>query len=123
SNDLAAKKDDGSLLKIADKWLERISKLPPYITQNNDQKKMWQRAIEGITVAVEKMLKSYPDGDKVNDGLERLVAVQREMLKWQVTDAAKGEAYFRKLMNEAGTPELKAKLLFALGAFIQEADP
>ena len=123
SNNLEKKRGDGSLLKIADKWLERLSKLPPRVVQNPEQKQVWQRSVEGITVAVEKMIKSYPNGEKVSDGLERLVTAQRELLKAQEIDVAKGEAYFRKLVSDASTPELKAKLLFALGAFVQDADP
>lgn len=123
SNNLEKKRGDGSLLRIADRWIERLSKLPPYMTQSKEQQQVWLRANEGVTTAVEKMIKNYPNGEKVSDGLERLVTVQRELLKGQIIDAAKGEAYFRKLANEASTPELKAKLLFALGAFVQESDP
>jgi tetratricopeptide (TPR) repeat protein len=122
SKDLKTKRGDGSLLKVADKWMERLAKLPPYTTQNNDQKLIWERSVEGIVVAIEKMLKSYPSGDKVSDGLDRLVTAQKEMLKARVIDAEKGVGYFRKLANEASSADLKARLLFALGAFVQDTD-
>ncbi len=123
SKNLKEKRGDGSLLKIADRWTERLSKLPSYVTQSNEQKQIWQRGIEGITTAVEKMIKNYPNGEKLGDGLERLVAAQQQLLKAQVIDEAKGEAYLRKLANEAPTPQAKAKLMFATAAFVQDKDP
>jgi TolA-binding protein len=122
SKDIKVKRGDAALSKIADRWVREMSKLPSYVIMNNDQKITWQKAVEGVTAAVEKLLKSYPQGEKVGEALERLVTVQTAMVKASVSDAAKGDAYFRKL-TEGVSDDLKAKILFALSAFHQELDP
>ena len=56
SNNLEKKRGDGSLIKIADRWLKERAKLPPYLTQNNDQRAIWQKAADGVVAAVERQI-------------------------------------------------------------------
>lgn len=120
---LKVKRGDDSLVKVADRWIKELGKLPAYVTLNGDQKVVWQKSIEGIVAAAERLLKSYADSDKLGDGLERLATAQKQMLKAQVITANQGEEYFRKLIEQYGTSNsLKAKILFALGGFLQDVD-
>ncbi len=124
ANKLPHHRGDGSLMKIADKWLKELAKLPIYMSLNETQKQAWQKAVDGVTGAVERMLKDYPDSERIAEGLERLVTVQNARRKAQQADAAKVEAYFKKLAEDYGkTPLVKAKIEFALASFLYENDP
>ena len=123
ANKLERKRGDGSLIKIADRWLKELAKLPPFLTQNEAQKQTWQRAVDGVTAAVERMLKDYPASERIAEALERLVTVENVRRKAQQTDAAKVEATFKKLTEDYGkTPLVKAKLDVALASFLADSD-
>ncbi|MEO6788273.1 MAG: tetratricopeptide repeat protein [Chthoniobacteraceae bacterium] len=124
ANNLEKKKGDGSLIKIADRWLKELSKLPIYLSLSEAQKQTWQKSVDGVTSAVERMLKDYPGSEKIAEALERLVTVQNVRRKAQQTDAAKVEAYFKNLAEQYGkTPLVKAKINMALASFLAENDP
>ena len=124
SNKLEKKRGDDSLIKIADRWLKELSKLPIYLSLNEAQKKAWQRSVDGVTAAVERMMKDYPDSERLAEALERLVTVQNVRRKAQQTDEAKVEAYFKSLTEQYGkTPLVKAKLNMALASFLADGDP
>ncbi len=124
SNNLERKRGDGSLIKIADRWLKELAKLPTYISLAEAQKQTWQKGVDGVTAAVERMLKDYPGSERIAEALERLVTVQNVRRKAQQADAAQVEAYFAKLTEQFGTtPLVKAKLQVALAAFLNENDP
>ena len=124
SNNLEKKRGDDSLIKIADLWLKEISKLPIYLSLNDAQKQTWQRSVDGVTTAVERMLKDYPGSERIAEALERIATVQNVRRKAQQTDAAKVEAYFKSLTEQYGkTPLVKAKLNMALASFLAENDP
>ena len=124
ANNLPHRRGDGSLLKIADRWLKELAKLPNFISLNEAQKQTWQKDVDGVIAAVERMLKDYPESERIAEGLERLVTVQNVRRKAQKTDAAQVEAYFRKLAEDYGkTPLIKAKIDVALASFLHENDP
>ncbi len=123
SKDLKVKRGENALIKIEDRWIKAVGSLPNYMTLNNDQKLTWQKGVDAVTAAVEKQLKSYPNGERLGEGLERLVAVQSARLKAQQTKVGDVEAYFNKLVGEAPTDAVKAKIFAALGAFLQDPDP
>jgi TolA-binding protein len=124
SNNLERKRGDSSLMKIADRWVKELSKLPPYLTQNADQRAMWQKAVDSSVAAVERLLKDYPKSERVAEGLERLVAVQSARRKAQQADAAQIETYFKDLVGKFGSdPLVKAKIQVALASFLHESDP
>ncbi|MEQ1850577.1 MAG: tetratricopeptide repeat protein, partial [Chthoniobacteraceae bacterium] len=124
SNNLDNKRGDGSLLKIADRWLKELSKLPPYLTQNPEQRITWQKAVDNVTAAVERLLKDYPASERLQEGLERLVSVENARRKAQQADAGQIEAHFKDLMTKYGTsPLVKAKLDVALASILEDADP
>lgn len=124
ANKLPHRRGDGSLMKIADKWLKELAKLPIYLSLNETQKQTWQKDVDGVIGAVERMLKDYPESERIADGLERLVTVQNAKRKAQLADAAKVEAYFKKLAEDYGkTPLVKAKIEVALASFLYENDP
>ena len=124
ANKLPHHRGDGSLVKIADRWLKELAKLPTYISLNDAQKQAWQKAVGGVTGAVERMLKDYPESEKIAEALERLVTVQNARRKAQQADAAQVEAYFKKLADDYGkTPLVKAKIEVALASFLAENDP
>ena len=122
ANSLPRRRGDGSLLKIADHWLKEMPK-PIFLSLNEAQKQVWQKSLDGVTAAIERMLKDYPESERLAEGLERLVTVQTVKRKAQQADAAKVEAYFGKLMDDYGkTPLVKAKLNMALASFVSEND-
>ena len=124
ANKLPHQRGDGSLIKIADRWLKELSKLPPFLTLNEAQKQTWQKGVDGITTAVERLLKDYPGSERIAEGLERFVTVQNLRRKAQKADAAQVEADFKKLTELYGkTPLVKAKLDMALASFLSENDP
>ena len=123
AKDLKMKRGESALIKIEDRWIKEVSKLPNFMTLNDDQKIIWQKGVEAVTAAVEKQIKSYPTGERLGEGLERLVAVQSARLKSQQTKASDVEAYFNKLVSEAPGDAVKAKILAALAAFLQDSDP
>ena len=124
SNNLEKKRGDGSLIKICDRWQKEVSKLPPYLTQNKDQHVVWQKSVDGVVSAVERLLKDYPNSERLSEGLERLVAVENARRKAQQADAAQIETYFKDLIVKfGGTPLTKAKINVALASFLQETDP
>ncbi len=123
AKELKVKRGENALIKIADRWIKAVGSLPNYMTLNNDQKLTWQKGVDAVTSAVERQLKSYPDGERLGEGLERLVAVQSARLKAQQTKSTDVEAYFNKLVGDAGGDPVKAKILAALGAFLQDNDP
>ena len=123
TNKLERKRGDGSLIKIADRWLKELAKLPPYLTLNETQKQTWQKGVDGVIAAVERMLKDYPASERIAEALERLVTVENLRRKAQQADAATVEAYFKKITEEYGkTPLVKAKLEVALASFLAEND-
>ena len=124
ANKLPHRRGDGSLMKIADKWLKELAKLPIYLSLNPAQKEAWKKDVDGVTGAVERMLKDYPESERIAEGLERLVTVQTARRKAQQADAAQVEAYFKKLAEDYGkTPLVKAKIEVALASFLHENDP
>ena len=123
ANKLEKKRGEGSLIKIADRWLKELAKLPPFLTLNEAQKQTWQKSVDGVIGAVERMLKDYPGSERIAEALERLVTVQNLRRKAQQADAATVEAYMKKITEEYGrTPLVKAKLEVALAAFLAESD-
>ena len=124
ANKLPHHRGDGSLIKIADRWLKELAKLPIYLSLNETQKQSWQKAVDGVTGAVERMLKDYPESERVAEALERLVTVQNARRKAQQADAAQVETYFKKLAEDYGkTPLVKAKIEVALASFLYDNDP
>ncbi len=124
ANKLERKRGDGALIKIADRWLKELAKLPPFLTLNEAQKQTWQKGVDGVSAAVERMLKDYPASERLAEALERLVTVENVKRKAQQTNAAKVEATFKKLTEDYGkTPLVKAKLDVALASFLAENDP
>ena len=122
ANNLPHRRGDGSLLKIAGNWQKELPK-PIYLSLNDAQKQAWQKSVDGVTAAVERMLKDYPESEKIAEGLERLVTLQNVKRKAQKTDAAQVEAYFQKLAADYGkTPLVKAKIEVALASFLYEND-
>jgi len=124
ANNLEKKRGDASLMKIADRWLKELAKLQAYSLLNPDQRSVWQKSVDGVTAAIERLLKDYPSSERVSEGLERLVTVENERRKAQQADAAQIEAYFKDLMTKyGGTPLAKAKMDVALASFLQDSDP
>jgi tetratricopeptide (TPR) repeat protein len=124
TNKLEKKRGEGSLIKIADRWLKELAKLPPYLTLNETQKQTWQKSVDGVIGAVERLLKDYAGSERIAEALERLVTVENVRRKAQQADAATVEAYFKKLTEEFGkTPLVKAKLEVALASFLADSDP
>jgi TolA-binding protein len=123
ANKLEHRHGDGSLIKIADRWLKELAKLPPFLTLNEAQRQTWQKAVDGVIGAVERMLKDYPASEHIAEALDRLVTVQNLRRKAQKADAAQVEAYFKKLAEQFGkTPMVKAKIEVALASFLNEND-
>lgn len=124
ANNLEKKRGDGSLIKIADRWLKELAKLPPYLTQSDEQKVLWSKSVDGVAAAVERMLKDYPASERLSEALERLVTVQNSRRKAQQADVAQIETYFKDLIAKyGGTPLTKAKIQVALAAFLQDPEP
>ncbi len=123
TNNLEHKRGDGSLIKIADRWLKELAKLPAYLTMSPAQREAWQKSVDGVTMAVERLLKDYPASERLAEALERLVTVLNVRRKAQQTDNAQVEAYFAKLTEQYGkTPLVKAKLDIALASFVTDYD-
>ena len=121
---LETKRGDDALIRIADRWLDELRKLRPDLTQNPDQRAMWDKAVEGVTGIVERLLKDYPASGRVSEALARLVSVQNARRRAQQADIGKIEAYFQELATKFGaTPLLKSKIEFALASILQDPDP
>ena len=124
SNNLEKKRGDGSLIKIADRWLKELAKLPSFVTQSPEQKAVWQKSVDGVASAIERLLKDYPSSERLSEGLERLVTTQNARRKAQQADAAQIETYFKDLAAKfGGTPVTKAKIDVAMASFLQDTDP
>jgi|GEM_PF-1294332 len=114
---------EGALIKVMDRWIKQAGSFGNFAMLTKDQKHDWQHCVDEATKAVDKHLKSYPDGDRVAEALEKAVALQKEKLKTQQIDAAGGETYFNKLDSEyGGTKEMKAKIQMALASFLQDSN-
>ena len=123
TNKLPQRRGDGSLLKISGVWLKEMPK-PIYLSLNPAQKQTWQKCVDGVTSAVERILKDYPESEKIAEALDRLVTIQNAKRKAQKTDTAQVEEYFKKLSAEYGkTPLVTAKIDMALASFLYENDP
>lgn len=124
AKDMRPRRGEGSLIKIADKWIELLNKLPSYVTLTDPQKVVWKKCVDGVIAAVEKQLQTYPDGERMGEALERLVFIEEVRAKAQQTKAADVEDYFKGLGTKYGkTAELKSKIEFALAAFLADKDP
>ena len=124
SNNLERKRGDGSLIKIADRWLKELAKLPSFVTQSNEQKAVWQKSVDAVVSSVERLLKDYPSSERLSEGLERLVTVENARRKAQQADTAQIENYFKDLTAKfGGSPITKAKIDVALASFLQDTDP
>ena len=122
SNKLPQHRGDGSLMKISGAWLKEMPK-PLYISLNDAQKQTWQKSVDGVTAAVERMLKDYPESEKIAEALERLVTIQNAKRKAAKATAAQVEDYFKKLSADYGTtPLVKAKIDVAFASFLYEYD-
>lgn len=123
TNKLPQRRGDGSLLKLSGVWLKEMPK-PIYLSLNPAQKETWQKCVDGVTSAVERILKDYPESEKIAEALDRLVTIQNAKRKAQKTDTAQVEEYFKKLSAEYGkTPLVTAKIDMALASFLYENDP
>jgi tetratricopeptide (TPR) repeat protein len=121
---MKVKRGDSALLKIADKWLEELRKMPSFMVLSPEQKLAWQKCVDNVITAIERQLKTYPKGTRLGEGLERLVKLQSLRLKAQQADAAQVETYFKDLAAKYGTdPLLKAKIQAKLAEFLFEVDP
>jgi tetratricopeptide (TPR) repeat protein len=119
---------EDALIRAMDRWLKQAASFGNVALLGKDKKRDWQHCVDEITRAIDRHLKTYPDGEKVSEALEKAVAVQKEKVKAQGSDlagaTAAGEAYFQKLLADYGkAPDIKAKILVATGAFIQDSDP
>ncbi len=124
AKDLKPRRGEGSLIKVADKWIEQIKKLPAFITMNADQKVIWNKSVDGVIGAVEKQLQIYPEGDRLGEALERLLSIQDLRVKAQQVKANEVEDYFNGLSTKyAKTAAVKAKIQFAVAAFLAARDP
>lgn len=124
SKDLKVKRGDSALLKIADRWLDELRKMPPFMALTPEQKLTWQKTVDNVIAAIERQLKNYPKGSRLGEGLERLVKLQIARVKAQQTDAAQVEAYFKDLAVKFGTdPIVKGRIQAKLSEFLLEADP
>jgi len=124
SSNPEAKRGDGSLGKIADRWIKELAKLPPFLTLNEGQRGTWQKSVDGVVGAVERLLKDYPESERLPEALDRLVTVQNARRKAQKADAAQVDAYFKDLTEKYGkTPLVKAKIQVAHASFVAENEP
>ncbi len=123
SNNLPQRRGDGSLMKISGAWMKEMPK-PLYISLNDAQKLAWQKSVDGVTSAVERMLKDYPASEKIAEALERLVTIQNAKRKAAKATTEQVEEYFKKLSADYGkTPLVKAKIEVALASFLYDNDP
>ena len=119
-----AKRGDQSLVKIAAKWTAQIPQ-KNFVIMNADEKLVWQEAVDNATKAVEKILEKYADQpaelNRVGEGLEKLVTVQRARTAADPANAAKVEGYFKDLAAKYDSkPAVRSNVLFALGAALWE---
>ncbi len=124
AKDLKQKRGDQALVKIATKWSTQIPQ-KNFLIMNADEKLVWQEAVDNSTKAVEKILEKYADQpsetNKVGEGLEKLVVVQRARTAADPGNAAKVGAYFKDLAAKyESKPSVKSNVLFALGAVLWE---
>ena len=118
----AAKRGDQSLVKIAAKWSAQIPQ-KNFLIMNSDEKLVWQEAVDNATKAVEMILEKYADQpsemNKVGEGLEKLVTVQKARTAADPSNAAKVGDYFKELATKYnGKPSVRSNVLFALGAVL-----
>jgi tetratricopeptide (TPR) repeat protein len=116
------KRGDQALVKIATRWITRIPQ-KNFLIMNADEKLVWQEAVEAATKAVEKVLEKYADQpqelNKVGEGLEKLVVVQRARTAADPANAAKVGQYFKELATKYDSkPSVRSNVLFALGAVL-----
>ena len=119
---LPAKRGDQSLVKIATKWSAQIPQ-KNFLIMNADEKLVWQEAMDNATKAVEKILEKYADqpaeANKVGEGLEKLVVVQKARTAADPSNAAKVGDYFKDLATKYNDkPSVRSNVLFALGAVL-----
>ena len=119
---LAAKRGDQSLVKIATKWSAQIPQ-KNFLIMNSDEKLVWQEAVDNSTKAVEMILEKYADQpaetNKVGEGLEKLVVVQKARTAADPSNAAKVGDYFKELATKYNAkPSVRSNVLFALGAVL-----
>jgi tetratricopeptide (TPR) repeat protein len=122
--EMKVKRGDTALLRIADRWLDELRKMPPFMTLNPEQKLKWQKIVDNVIAPIERQLKNYPAGPRLGDGLERLVKLQSARVKAQQTDAGQVEAYFKDLAAKYHSDQfLSAKIQAKLAEFLAETDP
>lgn len=119
---LEAKRGDQSLVKIATKWSAQIPQ-KNFLIMNSDEKLVWQEAVDNSTKAVEMILEKYADQpseiNKVGEGLEKLVVVQKVRTAADPSNAAKVGDYFKELATKYNAkPSVRSNVLFALGAVL-----
>ena len=124
AKDLKQKRGDQALVKIAAKWSAQIPQ-KNFLIMNADEKLVWQEAVDNSTKAVEKILEKYADQpsetNKVGEGLEKLVVVQRARTAADSGNAAKVGTYFKDLAAKfESKPSVKSNVLFSLGAVLWE---
>jgi tetratricopeptide (TPR) repeat protein len=122
--DLKAKRGDQALVKIAVKWISQIPR-KNFLVMTGDEKLIWQEAVDNATKAVEVILDKYADQpaevNKVGDGLEKLVEVQKARTAADPGNAAKVAAYFKDLATKYDSkPSVRCNVLFSLGAVLWE---
>ena len=120
--DLKAKRGDQALVKIAMKWIAQIPR-KNFLVMTGDEKLVWQEAVDNATKAVEIILDKYADQpaevNKVGDGLEKLVEVQKARTAADPGNAAKVASYFKDLATKYDSkPSVRCNVLFALGAVL-----
>lgn len=122
--DMKVKRGDSALLRIADRWLEEMRKMPPFMTLNPEQKVTWQKCVDSVIAPVENQLKNYPKGPRLGEGLDRLVKLQIARVKAQQTVATQVETYFQNLAAKYNNDALlSSKIQAKLAEFLLEADP
>ena len=124
AKDLKQKRGDQALVKIAAKWSAQIPQ-KNFLIMNADEKIVWQEAVDNSTKAVEKILEKYADQpsetNKVGEGLEKLVVVQRARTAADSGNAAKVGTYFKDLAAKfESKPSVRSNVLFSLGAVLWE---
>ena len=123
AKDIKPQRGQDALVKIVDRWVKQLSTYGNFALLGKDQKNAWQHSVDEVTRAVDKSVKEYPEGERLGEILEKAVAVQKERVKAQQTDAAGGLAYFEKLITDYGTANItKAKLHASEASFLQDYD-
>lgn len=122
--EMKVKRGDSALLKIADRWLEELRKMPAFMTLNAEQKVKWQQCVDNVLTPIEGQLKNYPDGSRLGEGLDRLVKLQIARVKAQQADAGQVETYFQGLSAKyRDNTLLAAKIKAKLAEFLLDANP